>query len=159
MSAYHNANRSIALRFTLPYIVSTYGRYTVPRRTIQGQASQPPRNLTAGAPDSSRRPSAWSQPHFILESACVRAEHLIADQTPSALSPQKWREFCELLDRPPLAQPKPRLARLLKEPSVAESHRLPALSQLMQERSLLDSPRCKVEEGRTRKEFMKPPMT
>jgi len=58
---------------------------------------------------------------FILESACVRAEQVIADQTTFALSPQKWKEFCDALDRPPLVHPKPRLKRLLSEPSVAVS--------------------------------------
>jgi uncharacterized protein (DUF1778 family) len=58
---------------------------------------------------------------FILESACTRAEQVIADQTTFTLSPQKWKAFCEALDRPPLVQPKPRLKRLLSEPSVAES--------------------------------------
>jgi uncharacterized protein (DUF1778 family) len=58
---------------------------------------------------------------FILESACTRAEQVIADQTSFTLSPQKWKAFTEALDRPPMLYPKPRLQRLLKEPSVAES--------------------------------------
>ena len=54
--------------------------------------------------------------HFILESACTRA-----DQTTFTLSPQQWKAFTEALDRPPMLHPKPRLKRLLSEPSVAES--------------------------------------
>jgi len=56
---------------------------------------------------------------FILESACTRAEQVIADQTTFRLSPAQWKAFTAALDRPP--QPKPRLKRLLAEPSVAES--------------------------------------
>ena len=58
---------------------------------------------------------------FILESACNRAEQIIADQTTFTLSPQQWKAFTEALDRPPMLHPKPRLKRLLSEPSVAES--------------------------------------
>ena len=58
---------------------------------------------------------------FIMESACVRAEQVIADQTTFTLSPQKWKEFSDALDRPALIRPRPRLKRLLSEPSVAES--------------------------------------
>jgi uncharacterized protein (DUF1778 family) len=56
---------------------------------------------------------------FILESACTRAEQVIADQTTFKLTPSQWKAFTDALDRPP--QPKPRLKRLLSEPSVAES--------------------------------------
>src|SRR5260370_16407650 len=58
---------------------------------------------------------------FILESACTRAEQIIADQTTFTLSPQQWKAFTEALDRPPMLYPKPRLKRLLCEPSLAES--------------------------------------
>jgi uncharacterized protein (DUF1778 family) len=58
---------------------------------------------------------------FILESACSRAEQAIADQTTFKLSSQQWKKFTEALDRPPMLHPKPRLKRLLSEPSVAES--------------------------------------
>ncbi|HXP85869.1 MAG TPA: DUF1778 domain-containing protein [Bryobacteraceae bacterium] len=57
---------------------------------------------------------------FILESACTRAEQVIADQTTFALSPQQWRAFTDALDRPPLAKPKLRLQKLLSEKSVLE---------------------------------------
>jgi uncharacterized protein (DUF1778 family) len=58
---------------------------------------------------------------FILESACTRAEQMIAEQTTLTLSPQQWKAFTKALDRPPMLHPKPRLKRLLAEPSVAES--------------------------------------
>ena len=58
---------------------------------------------------------------FILESACTRAEQVIADQTTFSLSPQQWKAFTEALNRPPMPHLKPRLQRLLSEPSVAES--------------------------------------
>lgn len=56
---------------------------------------------------------------FILESARAHAEQVTADQTTFVLSPRQWKAFTDALDRPP--QPKPRLKRLLSEPSIAES--------------------------------------
>jgi uncharacterized protein (DUF1778 family) len=58
---------------------------------------------------------------FILESACTRAEQVIAEQTTFTLSAQQWKAFADALDRPPMLHPKPRLKRLFSEPSVAES--------------------------------------
>jgi uncharacterized protein (DUF1778 family) len=58
---------------------------------------------------------------FILESACTRAEQIIADQSTFTLTPQQWKAFADALDRPPVLHPKPRLKRLLSEPSIAES--------------------------------------
>ena len=57
---------------------------------------------------------------FILESACTRAEQVIADQTTFKLSPAQWKAFTEALDRPPLLHPKPRLKRLLAEKTILE---------------------------------------
>jgi uncharacterized protein (DUF1778 family) len=57
---------------------------------------------------------------FILESACTRAEQVIADQTTFTLSPQQWKQFTEALDRPPMLNPKPRLQKLLSEKTVLE---------------------------------------
>jgi uncharacterized protein (DUF1778 family) len=57
---------------------------------------------------------------FILESACTRAEQVIADQTTFILSPAQWKAFNEALDRPPLLYPKPRLKRLLEEKTILE---------------------------------------
>lgn len=58
---------------------------------------------------------------FVLESACQRAEEVIADQTAFTLSPKQWKAFTEMLDRPTMLYPKPRLERLFSEPSIAES--------------------------------------
>ena len=55
---------------------------------------------------------------FNLESACTRAEQIIADQTTFTLSPQQWKVFSEALDRSPMA--KPRLQKLLSEKTVLE---------------------------------------
>ena len=56
---------------------------------------------------------------FVLECACRRAEHAIADQVHFTLSDKQWKAFTEALDRP--AQVKPRLRKLLAEPSILES--------------------------------------
>jgi uncharacterized protein (DUF1778 family) len=38
---------------------------------------------------------------FIIESACLEAEHALADKQEFVVSPQQWQEFLEALDRPP----------------------------------------------------------
>jgi uncharacterized protein (DUF1778 family) len=58
--------------------------------------------------------------NFILESACVRAEQEIADARHFALSSRDWKQFTEALDRP--AAIKPRLKKLLNEPTVLEKN-------------------------------------
>src|SRR6266849_2932381 len=40
---------------------------------------------------------------FILESACTRAEEIIADHTTFTLSLRQWKAFTDALDRPPHA--------------------------------------------------------
>jgi uncharacterized protein (DUF1778 family) len=55
---------------------------------------------------------------FILESAAERAERTLADQRQFVLTGAQWRAFTQALDRP--AQRKPRLERLLREPSILE---------------------------------------
>ncbi len=50
---------------------------------------------------------------FILDSACLQAEHVLADKREFVVSPEQWQAFADALDRP--AQVKPELARLLSE--------------------------------------------
>jgi uncharacterized protein (DUF1778 family) len=50
---------------------------------------------------------------FILESACLQAEHVLADKREFVASPKQWKAFVEALDRP--ARVKPELARLFSE--------------------------------------------
>ena len=50
---------------------------------------------------------------FILQSACMQAEHALADRRDFIASPAQWKAFVEALDRP--AQIKPALARLFSE--------------------------------------------
>ena len=54
--------------------------------------------------------SGVSVTDFILESACLQAEHVLADKYEFAATPKQWKAFVEALDRP--AQVKPELARL-----------------------------------------------
>jgi uncharacterized protein (DUF1778 family) len=55
---------------------------------------------------------------FVLESALARAEETLPDRQRFGLSAEKWKAFQAALSAPP--RPAPRLARLLKEPSVFE---------------------------------------
>lgn len=55
---------------------------------------------------------------FVLESASTRAEGILAEERDFALSPERWKAFVSALDRP--VQSKPRLRKLLAEPSVLE---------------------------------------
>jgi uncharacterized protein (DUF1778 family) len=56
--------------------------------------------------------------NFLIESACLRAEEALASQQHFVYSPEQWRSFLAMLDRP--AQDKPRLKKLLTEPSILE---------------------------------------
>jgi uncharacterized protein (DUF1778 family) len=47
---------------------------------------------------------------FILESACLEAEHALADKREFVVSPKQWQAFLEALDRP--ARVSPKLAQL-----------------------------------------------
>lgn len=55
---------------------------------------------------------------FVLESACTRAEDILAEEKHFELPPDRWKAFVSALDRP--VQLKPRLRKLLTEPSVLE---------------------------------------
>jgi uncharacterized protein (DUF1778 family) len=58
---------------------------------------------------------------FVLDAALARAEEVITDRRMYLLSDEQWEQFERILERPvtPLAE-KPRLARLLRQPSVLE---------------------------------------
>ena len=58
---------------------------------------------------------------FVLESACVQAEHAIADKRTFEVSAEDWQVFMRKLDRP--AQSRPALRKLLSQPSVLERER------------------------------------
>lgn len=55
---------------------------------------------------------------FILQSARTRAQQVLTDQSHFSVSREVWEKFNEALDRP--AQFKPRLHRLVTEPSILE---------------------------------------
>ena len=56
---------------------------------------------------------------FMLENAYQAAQQVLADQVHFVLSPERWKAFCEALDAPP--------------------RDLPALRQLLTEKSILDA--------------------
>lgn len=58
---------------------------------------------------------------FVLESALARAEEILPDRQRFGLSAGQWAAFQAALDAPP--RPAPRLAKLLREPSVFERDR------------------------------------
>jgi uncharacterized protein (DUF1778 family) len=55
---------------------------------------------------------------FVLESAQNRAEEILAEERHFVLPPERWKAFVAALDRP--RRSKPRLRRLLREPSLLE---------------------------------------
>jgi uncharacterized protein (DUF1778 family) len=55
---------------------------------------------------------------FILESACLQAEHVLAERRDFLASPKQWQAFLEALDRP--ARVKPGLARLFSQPGALQ---------------------------------------
>ncbi len=55
---------------------------------------------------------------FMLRASIAHAEDVLADRREFQLPPDRWNAFVELLDRPPVE--KPRLRRLLTEPSILE---------------------------------------
>jgi uncharacterized protein (DUF1778 family) len=58
---------------------------------------------------------------FVLESALARAEETLPDRRRFGLNAEQWAAFQAALDAP--ARPAPRLAKLLREPSVFERGR------------------------------------
>jgi uncharacterized protein (DUF1778 family) len=54
--------------------------------------------------------------NFMVEQAFSAAQQILANQAHFYLSPEKWHEFCALLDAPPRELPE--LRRLLTEPGV-----------------------------------------
>jgi uncharacterized protein (DUF1778 family) len=55
---------------------------------------------------------------FILESACLQAEHVLADQREFVASAKQWQVFLQALDKP--ARVIPELARLFSQSSAPE---------------------------------------
>ena len=61
---------------------------------------------------------ARSVSEFVLTSALARAEETLPDRRRFILNAEQWQAFQEALDAPPRVHP--RLARLMREPSVFE---------------------------------------
>ena len=55
---------------------------------------------------------------FVLQSASIAAQDVLADRTTFVLGAEEWAAFTTALDRPPRANP--RLAAFLSEPSVLD---------------------------------------
>ena len=74
------------------------------------------KTLHAAAAAASRSVS-----EFVLESALARAAEILPDRQRFELTFERWKAFQAALDAPP--RPLPRLARLLKKPSMIETRR------------------------------------
>ena len=55
---------------------------------------------------------------FIVESACLQAEHELANKRSFELAAKDWERFVALLERGP--QDKPELRKLMTEPSILD---------------------------------------
>jgi uncharacterized protein (DUF1778 family) len=76
---------------------------------------------TAAVKDTLQRAAAVAHKNvseFLLDAGMVAAVDTLADRRVFKLDDAQWRAFQEALDRP--VQHKPRLAKLLSEPSVLE---------------------------------------
>jgi uncharacterized protein (DUF1778 family) len=56
---------------------------------------------------------------FILESACEKAEHALADQTRFVLNTKQWKLFMDALGQPPRVIPQ--IKKLFAAPPIAKS--------------------------------------
>jgi uncharacterized protein (DUF1778 family) len=55
---------------------------------------------------------------FVLDAATIEAQRAIADRRLFRLDPDRWERFVSALDRP--VKEKPRLRKLMREPSVLD---------------------------------------
>jgi len=89
------------------------------RRPLKGdrialRASQEQRELIGRASEA----TSTTLSDFVLRASIARAEEVLAARRDFLLPPDRWNAFVEMLDRPPVE--KPRLRRLLTEPSILE---------------------------------------
>lgn len=65
------------------------------------------------------RTTGVSVTEFILESACLQAEHVLSERRNFVATPKQWQAFVEALDRP--ARVKPELAGLFSQSMPSKS--------------------------------------
>jgi uncharacterized protein (DUF1778 family) len=94
--------------------VSVSHSRTIRTRRISLRATDRQEKLIRTGADT----SGLSVTDFILDSACLQAEHVLADKREFLVSSEQWKAFVEALDRP--AKIKPELARLFSETGVLE---------------------------------------
>jgi uncharacterized protein (DUF1778 family) len=81
---------------------------------IAVRASREERELIAQA----SRASATTVSDFVLRASIAQAAVVLAERREFRLPPEQWDAFVAMLDRPAVA--KPRLRRLLTEPSILD---------------------------------------
>jgi uncharacterized protein (DUF1778 family) len=86
--------------------MANYHARTIRNRRINLRATKRQEKLIRTGAET----SGVSGTDFILESACLQAEHILADKREFATSPKQWMAFVEALGQP--ARVKPELARL-----------------------------------------------
>lgn len=106
-------------------------RKKITTRTVKPSPVGPPRrshrlNIRASAEQETLIRAAAQRrgenlTDFVLRSACVEAEFTLVDKHSFALPPERWNEFLNALDRPPVL--KPQLQRLVSEESILEKPR------------------------------------
>jgi uncharacterized protein (DUF1778 family) len=76
-------------------MAASRGRNSRTRR-INLRASVPQERLIRTGAES----AGVTVTEFILDSACLQAEHILADKRQFVASPKQWQAFMEALDRP-----------------------------------------------------------
>ncbi len=100
----------------MAYNVSTHLSTMTPRpkRTERLNLRTTPSEKRLLESAASRQGSTVSD--FVIKTACVLAEDILAEEKLFTLPPDRWRAFVSALERP--VRPKARLRKLLNEPGV-----------------------------------------
>lgn len=101
----------------MPELPSHTSQRSTKDERIVLRASHDERDLIARASSL----AATSVSEFVLRATLERARDLLAERREFRLPPDQWAAFVEMLDAPPATPAeKPRLHRLLSEPSMLE---------------------------------------
>ncbi|MBI4968402.1 MAG: DUF1778 domain-containing protein [Rhodospirillales bacterium] len=90
----------------------------MPQASVKTKSARIDVRVSARAKDTlqqAARQTNRTVSEFLLEAGLAAAQDALADRRLFTLDAKRWQQFQALLDRPP--QAKPRLAKLLREPS------------------------------------------
>lgn len=71
--------------------------------------------------DEAARASEKDVSGFVLDAALANAQQVLMDRRSFTLTGERWGRFVKMLDKPVAMGRKPRLEKLLREPSVFEA--------------------------------------